>query len=141
MQQICIFGTNCDTFALMKKLRKHIALRNLSVGMAMFMLLGQFAFFNLHLHLDRDNHNSNRSEKSFVCEQSYTHDVNLTNGIEDDFHCEVCDLYLNKKIETPTSYFFTFQKDESKVHTKHLESLVLYTYYFSPLRAPPCKYA
>ncbi len=109
--------------------------------MALFMLLGQFAFFHLHLHLDRDNHQNSIGCEVFDEDNSIAHENGSFLEIESHFQCEVCDLYLSKKLDLPQSFSFSFIKADFETFSANVISLFSKSIQFTPLRAPPVKYA
>ena len=108
--------------------------------MALFMLVGQFAFFHFHVHLDEEKHQSASVKLSIekYIDQSVDHMLSET---LDNRHCEVCDLYLSKKLDVGMQFVFSFSSTEQDTHAIAPSVLSAVQKIYLQLRAPPVTHA
>ena len=107
--------------------------------MAFFMLVGQFILFHFHIHVDEENHQK-ASEKITVKVEKKKCEGELLSILEST-DCNVCDLYLSKKLDTAKVFIFLFETSEQKDIFKIFSDLVSPHKFYYQLRAPPMTHA
>jgi hypothetical protein len=110
--------------------------------MALFMLVGQFAFFHLHVHIDQENHQ--KTSVKLTAKQNNQQIVGFMLSETSDNHnrhCEVCDLYLSKKLDVVKQYKFSFNNIKQDIFVIAPFTFTTVQKVYLQLRAPPVTHA
>ncbi len=123
----------------MKKGKFNSFYKHTATFMAFFMLVGQFALFHFHIHVDEENHQK-ASERITVKVEKQRCEGELLSILESK-DCNVCDLYLSKKLDRVETFIFLFETSEQEQTFKIFSDLAdLHKFYYQ-LRAPPITHA
>ncbi|UZR94332.1 hypothetical protein [Chondrinema litorale] len=116
----------------------HSALKNLSIGMAVFMLFGQQAFFRLHIHLDKISHKGNTTiSHSIHKAKEKLSDRAVLVEYKDHKTCDLCDMFLSKKLDLTQAFKFAVYKSYYTFTEKSVLQFISSKNYSFYLRGPP----
>ena len=118
----------------------HSALKNFSLGMAVFMLFGQQAFFRIHIHLDKISHKGNTTISHSIqkAKVKLSH-IAVLHEFSDHKTCDLCDMFLSKKLDLTQAFKFSISKEFYCFYEKPVLQFISDNCNYFYLRGPPQK--